>query len=294
MKIKGNVGVANAVLERLRGVKICLPHFLDSDVEGLDSTLKGINFRVKDLPAMKHAFERATDYLGRGAFYYNGQYSSGKIIKELIRNAPVLLDMSYAATDGYGYREIRDMPILPSLPSFRPVRLNAGFNSRFGFDDEHEVHFEVTSLHAALSEKLCNVHIDNFGFVMRGPSGAFLTLDFGQHAVDELGLKDKLAPLLGRGIARSLNPWFRVDGKEVGNWISRNITIDLPNHRNSFRKGGGISVTPTPNLKVSAKFTAKCGYCKDVEEDYGIPIPDGWSIGLGVTFKFGEGSRSKK
>lgn len=282
MRIKGNVAVANQILQRLQDVKICLTPFLDSDVEGLDSTLKGILFKCKHLPTIKQAFDGATDYLGRIAFYYNGQYSSGKILRELIRNAPVLLDMSYAATDGYGYREIRDMPILPSLSSFRPVRQSAAFNSRFGFDDEQEVHFEVTSVHAALAEKICNVHIDDVGFVMRGPSGAFLTLDFGQHAADELGLKDKLAPLLGRGIGRM----FRVDGKEVGNWIARNINLELPSHRHAYRKGIGVSVTPTPNLKVSAKFTAKCGYCRNVEEDFGIPIPDGWSIGMGLTFKW--------
>jgi hypothetical protein len=189
--------------------------------------------------------------------------------------------MSFAATDGYGYREIRDMPILPSLPAFRSARPSVAFNSRFGFDDEQEVYFEVTSLHAALGEKVCNVHIDNMGFVMRGPSGAFLTLDFGQHAVNELGFKDRLSPLLGRGIGRL----FRVDGQEVGNWIARNIDIDLPSYRNGYRLGAGLSVTPTPNLKVSAKFTAKCAYCK-VEEDFGIPIPDGWSVGMGVTYRW--------
>jgi hypothetical protein len=280
MRTTGNLGVANEVLQRLKDVKICLEPFLDSEVEGLDSILKGINFKCKDLPTIKHAFDGATDYLGRTAFYYNGQYSSGQILKELVRNAPVLLDMSYAATDGYGYREIRDMPIIPDLPAFKPVRLSPGFNSRFGFDDEQEVNYEVTSVHAALGEKICNIHIDKFGFVLRGPAGAFLSLDFGQHGVDELGLKDRLAPVLGRGIGKV----FRVDGKKVGNWIARNVDIELPNSRNSFREGIGLSVTPTPNLTITAKFTAKCGYCKNVDQDFGIPIPDSWSIGGGVTY----------
>ena len=283
MRITGDAVVANEILQRLQDVKISLAPFVDSNVEGLDSTLKGINFKCKHLPTIKQCFERATDYLGRTAFYYNGQYSSGRILRELVRNAPHLLDMSYAATDGYGYREIRDMPLVPNLSSFRPLRPSAGFNSRFGFDDEQEVHFEVTSLHAALAEKVCNIHIDDFGFVMRGPAGAFLTPDFGQHAADELGLKDKLAPLLGQGIGKV----FRVDGKEVGNWLARNLHLDLPNYRNSYRKGVGVSVTPTPNLKISAKFTAQCGYCQKVEEDFGIPIPDGWSVGVGVTYRFG-------
>lgn len=274
--------MVNEILQRLLDVKVNLQPLATSAVDGLDSTLKGIIFKCQDMQMMKQVFEVATDYLGQKAFYYNGKYSSGNIKWELIRNAPSLLDMSYAATDGYGYREIRDMPIIPSLPTFDRVRLNRSFNSRFGFDDEQEIHFEVTSLHAALSEKVCNVHIDNFGFVMRGPSGAFLTPDFGQHAADELGLKDKLAPILGKTIGKI----FRIDRKEVGNWIAKNINLELPNYRNSYRPGIGVSVTPTPNVKISAKFTGKCGYCSDVEETFRIPIPDGWSLGMGVTYKF--------
>lgn len=51
------------------------------------------------------------------------------------------------------------------------------------------------------------------------------------------------------------------------------------------RKGVGVSVTPTSNLKAAAKFTAKGGHCGNVEEDFGISIPDGWSVGLGATYK---------
>ncbi len=52
------------------------------------------------------------------------------------------------------------------------------------------------------------------------------------------------------------------------------------------RKGVGVSVTPTSNLKAAAKFTAKGGHCGNVEEDFGISIPDGWSVGLGATYKW--------
>jgi hypothetical protein len=273
--------VASEILARLRDVKIVLDPYLASAIEARDSTLKGIDFACKDLPTIKGAFDRATDYLGRTAFYYNGRYGSGQIARELIRNAPGMLDMSFAATEGYGYREIRDMPLVPSLRAFRSERPSASFNSRFGFEDEQETHFEVTSLHAALGEKKCNIHIDNVGFVLRGPKGAFLTLDFLQHAVDELGFKEKLTPILGLAIGKL----FRVDGEEVGNWMARNVTLDLPSYRNSYRPGIGVSVTPTPNLKVSAKFSAKCGYCKDAEE-VPLAIPDGWSVGVGLTYRW--------
>jgi hypothetical protein len=41
-----------------------------------------------------------------------------------------------------------------------------------------------------------------------------------------------------------------------------------------------------PLEKVSAKFAARCGYCGKVEMDYGIPTPDGWSVGVGITYKW--------
>lgn len=221
MNFTGNLAVAKEICCRLRDVHISLDPFVASDVTALDSTLKGINFTCKDLQTIKRAFDNAMDILGRRAFYDNGQYSSGVIIRELIRNAPDLLDISFAATDGYGYREIRDMPLIPSLPSFRSAHFSPAFNSRFGFEDEQSVSFDDQSV-------------------------------------------------------------------TIGNWIAKNINLELPNFRNSYRPGIGVSVTPTPGLTISAKFTAKCSFCREKEEDFGIPIPDGWSLGFGVTYRFGK------
>ncbi len=289
--VKGNLAVARAICERLRDVHITLDPFVASPVCALDSTLKGINFTCKDLRTIKQVFDTATDSLGRRAFYYNGQYSSGAILRELIRNAPDLLDISFAATDGYGYREIRDMPLLPSLSSFRPAQVNPSFSSRFGFEDEQSVSFDVTSLHAALGDKICNVHIDQMGFVVRGPYGVFLNPDFPQHLVNELGLQTDLAPYLGQGIGRVLKLTHLLrsnQGEAIGNWIARNVNLELPNFRNGYRPGVGISVTPTPRLTISGKFTARCSFCREREQDFGIPIPDGWSVGIGVTYRFGK------
>src|SRR5688572_20954786 len=114
MIINGSVTVASDIIGRLRDLKVYLQPFT-SAVRAGDSKLKGIDFKCNDLGAIKRAFDNATDYAGRRAFYYSGKYSSGQIARELIRNAPSLLDMSFAASHGYGYREIRDMPLVPSL-----------------------------------------------------------------------------------------------------------------------------------------------------------------------------------
>jgi hypothetical protein len=292
MTVKGNLSVAKEICQRLRDVHIEIEPFVASTVTAYDSTLKGIDFQCKDLKAIKQTFDKATDSLGRQAFYFNGQYSSGKILKELIRNMPDLIDVSFAATDGYGYREIRDMPLLPSLSGFMPPKSSGVFNSRFGFDDERSLHFEVSSLHAALGEKVCNIHIDQMGFVVRGPSSVFLNPDFPQHLVSELGLQTMLAPYLGQGITRILKftNLLRADksSKDIENWVARNISLELPSSKNSYRPGVALRVKATPRLTVSTKFTAKCNFCREREEDFGIPIPDGWSVGVGIQYKFGK------
>jgi hypothetical protein len=292
LTVTGNHPVANIIIDRLKDVHICLNSFVASPVDALDSTLKGINFQCRELDTIKRAFDSATDSLGRRAFYYNGQYSSGKIIHELIRNAPDLLDSSFAASDGFGYREIRDMPLLPSLSTFRPRQANPSFSSRFGFDDEQSVSFDVTSLHAALWAENCNIHIDQMGFVMRGPYGVFLDPDFHQHLFNELGLQTRLAPYLGQGVGSVLRftHLFRTaNDKEIGAWIARNVNLELPNSRNSYRPGVGITVTPTPRLTLSGKYTAKCSFCQERSDDFSLPIKDGWSVGLGITYRFGQG-----
>ena len=298
MNVTGDLTVAKAICDRLKDVHISLDPFVAASVNALDSTLKGINFNCKDLDTIKRAFNSATDTLGRPAFYYNGQYSSGKILRELIRNAPDLLDISFAATDGYGYREIRDMPLLPSLSSFRPAQANPSFSSRFGFEDEQTVSFDVTSLHAALGDQICNVHIDQMGFVIRGPYGVFLDPDFPQHLVNELGWQTDLAPYLGLGIGRvlKLTHLVRTDqGKAIGNWMAKNVNLELPNFRNGYRPGVGISVNATPRLTISAKYTAKCGICQERGDEFQMPIPepDGSSIGVGLTYRFGGDDKKK-
>src|SRR5216683_8105568 len=77
-------------------------------------------------------------------------------------------------------------------------------------------------------------------------------------------------------------------GEAIGNWIARNVNLELPNFRNGYRPGVGISVTPTPRLTISGKFTARCSFCREREQDFGIPIPDGWSVGIGVAYRFGK------
>jgi hypothetical protein len=274
--INGKVKVADEIIRRLRDVNISLAPYVGSKVTAKDTVLKGIDFRARDLGAIKRAFDTAVDNLGRRAFYTSGRYGTGNMVAELIRNAPVLLDMSFAATDGYGYREIRDMPLVPTLRTSDWPRMSASFNSRFGFGDEREAYYEITSLHAELGAKKCNIHIDTFGFVMRGPSGAFLTPDFLQHAVDELVFKEHVAPAIGSFIGRL----FRVNGQQAGNWIARNVTLDLPSYRNSYRKGIGLRVTPTPNIEVSARFTAKCGWGT---RDSRLDEPEGTSVAFGFT-----------
>ena len=97
------------------------------------------------------------------------------------------------------------------------------FANRFGSAGSIERRRDITSIHAAIMDDICNVHIDEIGFVMRGiGSEGGMTPDFGQHLVDELLWKTFLSPVLG----------------DLGEYV----TINLPNSRTNEVEADRIGV----------------------------------------------------
>jgi hypothetical protein len=135
------------------------------------------------------------------------------------------------------------------------------------------------------------------GFVVRGPYGVFLDPDFPQHLFNELGLQTGLAPYLGLGIGRvlKLTHLLRTDqGVEIGNWIARNVNLELPNFRNGYRPGVGVTVNVTPRLTISGKFTARCSFCQERSDDFSMPIRTGSRLELASRTGLRRGSRNRK
>ena len=99
------------------------------------------------------------------------------------------LKASFGATVGDGYRELWKAPPTPKglrlpTPSYADPRLSLGFG-------ETGKRLSFTALHAAVAPDLCNVHIDERGFVVDTPMGAVVTPTFWGHIANELLLKTK-------------------------------------------------------------------------------------------------------
>ena len=99
------------------------------------------------------------------------------------------LKASLGATVGEGFREQWRPPPQPQaalLPttSYGSQRLSLGFG-------ETGKRLTFTALHAAVAASVCNVHIDERGFVVSTPEGAVVTPTFWGHLANELLLKTK-------------------------------------------------------------------------------------------------------
>ena len=97
------------------------------------------------------------------------------------------LKASLGATIGEGFREQWRAPPQPRaalLPptSYGSERLSLGFG-------ETGKRLTFTALHAAVAASVCNVHIDERGFVVSTPEGAVVTPTFWGHLANELLLK---------------------------------------------------------------------------------------------------------
>jgi len=135
------------------------------------------------------------------------------------------LDLSMAATIGKGFREIwrpksSDRPLsLDDLPERRHrATWNVGSSARFGPASSSS--HDLSSLHFAVAPDRFNVHIDQTGFVIVGPTGEIVVdPDFAQHLVNELLWKSKAS-------------------KVFPDWLVDRVGIMLPSSENEFSRVG--------------------------------------------------------
>ena len=155
-------------------------HIVDgSEVKEAATTLDGIKFHPKDSKKLKEALRQAKDSIGRKAF-------ATRWINK-IEHKPIAL--SFAATEGTGFREIWRFPPLPEtkLRVNNSPDWNTNYSSNFGVSMTLP---DSTSLHCDVSEHKCNIHIDEAGFVIEEPSGrVVVTADLFQHTANELVFK---------------------------------------------------------------------------------------------------------
>src|SRR5690606_10376323 len=158
---------------------------IGSEIRVHERTLDGIDFVVKDRDAWLKALRAARTLEGEPVFAEGSKEDPKHWQRKGIKGDPKhwALRLSFGATDGIGFREIwrfklskRQLQMTDARPAkFGVERMNATFSGNFG-DDINLPDF--SSLHVAVSEDtkstpartLCNVHIDQTGFVMSGPN----------------------------------------------------------------------------------------------------------------------------
>ncbi len=152
-----------------------------STLSVLGTTLDGINFKAKSRKDLEDKLTTAKDPATRERAFAGTSHED---------QAHWGLRLSFAATNGTGFRQIWRFPKLSDRPLSRRDMYDDVFGANFG---DAVTMPDISSLHCAVTDDVCNIHIDKTGFVLEGPQGnVVLTPDFLQHLLDELVLKTKL------------------------------------------------------------------------------------------------------
>jgi len=117
------------------------------------------------------------------------------------------------------------------------------------------------SLHCDIGTKVCKVHLDEFGFVERGPDGEeYFTPDLFRHIIDELVWRAKVRPVL----IGKLNYLPRYLSIPVGELLDRSyIVAPSAENRYDVRFGAGVKLWSGKNVDLRFEFFCRDGACVD-------------------------------
>jgi hypothetical protein len=135
------------------------------------------------------------------------------------------LKASFGATVGEGFREQWRPPPDPR-PALLPTTSYGSKRISLGFGDTGK-RLTFTALHAAVAASVCNVHIDERGFVVSTPEGAVVTPTFWGHLANELLLKTKFRDWLNGAIGDN------AVGSLVVEAVNR-LSLRFPDAENGF------------------------------------------------------------
>jgi hypothetical protein len=265
-----------AIAQRLRTFRpeiVIDDHLKDGIVQVESSVLGGIFFEAANFPRLLELFKTVVNDRGERAFDY---YSLKKDkLRHFLKSMVTLnfLDISYLATHGHGFREIWSGPQLDSRPlsrsdlgqgRFAPL-WDKRFGGQFGAAGTGDKRMDLTSVHVALSDEICNIHIDDVGFVLRGLDGqGAMDPDAIQHLTNELLWKTYLAP-------------------HISKWLGDHLTLDLPSSRTGYRPMIGLTLDlPEEGMSISATLTLKCK-CLPGGHGEVDHIPEGSSVAVSFT-----------
>ena len=175
------------------------------------------------------------------------------------------LKASFGATVGEGFREQWRPPPQPR-PALLPTTSYGSQRISLGFGQTGK-QLTFTALHAAVAASVCNVHIDECGFVVNTPEGAVVTPSFWGHLANELLLKAKFRDWLDGALhAKSRT---RPDGSVVGAVVVEvvnRLSLRFPNAENGFAglQGKMNRITGLNDVKGIAKTLLPIGLSADL------------------------------
>jgi hypothetical protein len=229
------------------------------------TVLDGITFPPKDKKKLLEALRAARDRYGQKAF-----------AEARIDNEPHwALKLSFGATHGTGFRETWRFPPLTGRPlagaGADPYAQQSAvkFGARFG--DRVDLP-NLTSLHCAVADDVCNIHIDQTGFVLEGAGGNIsLTPDFLQHLMNELVLKTNLKGLAPKWAKGAFDRVSLIYPNSANNYSRMGPRVgQVPVLREVGRLAGvgpilsrvplpGVSVDLVQAKQYKLTLTASCG-----------------------------------
>jgi len=167
------------------------------------------------------------------------------------------LKASFGATVGEGFREQWRPPPQPR-PALLPTASYGSQRVSLGFGETGK-RLTFTALHAAVAASVCNVHIDERGFVVSTPEGAVVTPTFWGHLANELLLKTRFRDWLDGAIGDSLV------GSLVVEVVNR-LSLRFPDAENRFAglRGKMNRITGPDDVKGIGKAFLPIGLSADL------------------------------
>jgi hypothetical protein len=215
--------VFKEIYKRVLALGLDLDLHIGSHLEAGRSRLDGINFVAKNHQLLMDGLAALTYPGGAKVFAPGSKLMAGHLP----------LQLSYKATEGTGFRQIWWAP-RPDQPVGQPsADMDARFSAHFG--DSRNLP-DLSSVHCAISPTLCNIHIDEMGFVLADEKG--------NPIVDPDALRHILVELVWKTNLQGKLPFWALD----------RVNFDIASSPLAFsRVGIGVDVKQSKRLKVSLR-----------------------------------------
>ncbi|KYK44858.1 MULTISPECIES: hypothetical protein [Bradyrhizobium] len=217
--------VFRKIHRRVEGLGIDLDDHIGSHLEAGRLVLDGINFVAKDHKRLLDVLTNLKYPAGNNVFFRGERSGRGHFFGMA----------SFLATDGIGFRQIwqtfpEERPIATPDPRTGPA-MDPKASGRFGDSPNLP---DLTSVHCAVSNRICNVHIDEMGFVVTDSKGTII--------VDPDALRHIFVELLWKTNLQGKLPFWALD----------NVNFIIPSSPNDFsRVGVSVDIAKFGRVKIA-------------------------------------------